>query len=69
MNKNNQTNELQQKKLVTLHERIAELEKLENTRTKTNNELRKIDQKIKNLRALAETTPQSTSSISGMADL
>jgi len=49
MNKDDRSKELQQKKLVELHERIAELEKLENTRTKTNNELRKIDEKIKNL--------------------
>ena len=45
MNKNDQSKEQQQKLLIDLHERIAELEKLEDTRTKTNNELRKIDEK------------------------
>ena len=49
MNKNDQSKEQQQKLLIDLHERIAELEKLEDTRTKTNNELRKIDEKIKTL--------------------
>jgi PAS domain S-box-containing protein len=49
MNKDNQSNEIQQKKILELHERIAELEKLESSRRETNNGLQKIEEKIQRL--------------------
>ena len=49
MNKGDHSNEQQQKKMLEFHERIAELEKLESTRRETNNELRKIEDKIQQL--------------------